>query len=46
MSEADLHNVQWHTLEVSPESIASLGEAYWENIKKCQPVIGISAIKP
>lgn len=45
LKNAGLSDIQWHTLEVSPEGIEEFGEGYWANIKSCQPVAGLSGIK-
>ncbi|MEO5583609.1 MAG: class I SAM-dependent methyltransferase [Saprospiraceae bacterium] len=46
LSQEGLGLIQWHTLEVSPEGNEEHGDEYWVNIKRCQPVIGITAMKP
>lgn len=45
LKQGGLDNIQWHLLEISPEGLEEFGADYWSNIKRCQPVIGLSATK-
>ncbi|MDZ4707823.1 MAG: class I SAM-dependent methyltransferase [Saprospiraceae bacterium] len=45
LKKGGLDNIQWHALEISPEGLEEFGAAYWANIKRCQPVIGLSAVR-
>ncbi|HNR05989.1 MAG TPA: methyltransferase domain-containing protein [Saprospiraceae bacterium] len=44
--KAGLTDVRWHSLELSPEGLQEFGSDYWKAIVDCQPVIGISCMKP
>jgi len=46
LQQGGLNNIQWHALEVSPEGLEEFGADYWANIKICQPVVGLTGVKP
>jgi hypothetical protein len=42
---AGLTNIYWHDMEISAEGVSLFEEAHWQDLLKCEPVIGISFIK-
>jgi ubiquinone/menaquinone biosynthesis C-methylase UbiE len=42
---SELINVKWHSMEMSPEGKALRDEEYWQDLLKCEPVVGISCKK-
>ncbi len=43
--QAGFTDLQWQAVTVSPEGEAEFGQAYWADILKCQPVVGLSCVK-
>jgi ubiquinone/menaquinone biosynthesis C-methylase UbiE len=42
---AGLYNINWHNMEMSDEGASLFEETYWQDLIKCEPVIGISCEK-
>ncbi len=44
-AQAGLQDIRWHAMELSPEGESQFGADYWQEILKCQPVVGFSCRK-
>jgi SAM-dependent methyltransferase len=42
---AGLSQIQWHSVQVSPEGIEQHGTDYWSAILSLQPIIGLSCVR-
>jgi ubiquinone/menaquinone biosynthesis C-methylase UbiE len=42
---AGLTNINWYNMEISEEGASLFEETHWQDLLKCEPVIGISCIK-
>ncbi len=45
LRQANLSNIQWHNVELSPEENKEYGEEYWKSFLTSQPIIGLSCNK-
>lgn len=44
LRSAGLRDIRWHSPRVSPEGLTQLGQAYWADFLKHQPVIGMECL--
>jgi ubiquinone/menaquinone biosynthesis C-methylase UbiE len=45
LEAAGLTNINWHNMEISAEGASLFEEMHWQDLLKCEPVIGISCEK-